>query len=34
MVNGSSEAEGKTVVVVINRDEGATAVNVSFNAKR
>lgn len=34
MVNGSLEAEGKTVVIMIGRDEGTTGINVSFNATR
>jgi len=34
MINGSVEGEGKTVVVLINRDEGSTTVNVTYSAKR
>ena len=34
MINGSVEGEGKTVVVLINRDEESTTVNVTYSAKR
>jgi hypothetical protein len=33
MVNGSHEAEGKTVVVVVNRSDDSTGINVTYSEK-
>lgn len=34
MINGSHEGEGKTVVIVVNRNENATGINVTYSEKR